>query len=150
MHAQLDQLGNSRRPFLDDGAHDRLLAQAGAGFKGIAHVEFERIFLARDRGNAALSIVRVGLGAVLFGDDGHAAARRDLEREGKARDATAEDKKVELFHVSGNVASGNRSWIDFFTRSSSSGRRRRRLIKRCTASSNSSQSSSGGFGTACH
>src|SRR5204862_6684439 len=35
---------------------------------------------------------------ILLGDDRHAPARRDLQRERKARDAAAEDEVVELFH----------------------------------------------------
>jgi hypothetical protein len=33
-----------------------------------------------------------------FRDDGHAPARRDLQRERQPRDAAAKDEKIELFH----------------------------------------------------
>ena len=80
-HSQLDQLRNARRAFLDDGADDVFLAQSRARRERVAHVQLERILLARDRRDAALRVIRVRLRAVLFGDDGHASARRDLQRK---------------------------------------------------------------------
>jgi hypothetical protein len=64
-------------------------------------VQLERILLARDRRDAALRVIRIRLRAIFFRDDGHAPARRDLQRERKSRDAAAEDEKIELFHQSG-------------------------------------------------
>ncbi|MGD0745830.1 MAG: hypothetical protein ABSA45_11815 [Verrucomicrobiota bacterium] len=34
---------------------------------------------------------------------GHAPARRDLQGERKSRDSAAEDEKIELFHLAGNL-----------------------------------------------
>jgi hypothetical protein len=61
-------------------------------------VQLERIFLARHRRDAALRVIRVRLRAVFFRDDGHAPARRDLQRERQPCDAAAENEIVELFH----------------------------------------------------
>ena len=94
LHAQLDQLGDARRAFLDDRADRRFLAQAGARLERVAHVQLERILFARHGRDAALGVVGVGLGAVLLGDDGHAPVRRDFQRKGKPRDAAAEDQKI--------------------------------------------------------
>ncbi len=59
---------------------------------------FEGILLAGDGGDAALGVIGVGFGAGFLGDNGDAAERRDFQGEGKAGDAAAEDKKVEIFH----------------------------------------------------
>ena len=99
LHAQLDQLRNPRRAFLDDRADGGFLAQAGAGLERVAHVQLEGVLLAGDGGDAALGVVGVGLGAVLLGDDRHAPMRRDLQGEGKPGDAAAEDEKIKLFHL---------------------------------------------------
>ena len=99
MHAQLNQLGDSRRTFLDDCPHDALLAEPGAGFQGVPHVQFDGILLARHRRDPALGIVGVGFSAILFCDDGDAPARRDLQGKGKPRDAAAQHQKVEFFHT---------------------------------------------------
>jgi len=37
--------------------------------------------------------------AVFFRDDGHAPARRDLQRERESRDAATKDEKIKLFHL---------------------------------------------------
>ena len=102
-HAQLDQFLNPRRAFLDDGADDAFLAQTRARRERVAHVQLERILLARHRRDAALRVIGVRLRAVLFGDDGHAPARRDLERERKPRDAAAENEIIKLFHGTGKL-----------------------------------------------
>jgi hypothetical protein len=78
MHSQFDQLGNAGRAFLDDGANDIFFAEAGAGFEGVADMEFKGIFLAGDSRDAALSVVGVGFGAIFFGDDRDASVRRDF------------------------------------------------------------------------
>ena len=98
-HAQLDQLRDARRAFLDDGADDVFLAQARARLQRVAHVQLERILLAGHRRDAALGVVGVRLRAVLLGDDGHAPVRRDLQGERKPRDAAAENEEIELFHL---------------------------------------------------
>ena len=97
-HPQLNQFRDACRAFLDDGADDAFLAQARARRERVAHVQLERILLARHRRDAALRVIGVRLRPVLFRDDGHAPARRDLQREGQPRDAAAENEKVELFH----------------------------------------------------
>ena len=98
-HPQFDQLRNPRRAFPDDGADDLFLAQPRARRERVAHVRLKRILLARHRRDAALGVIGVRLRAVLFGDDGHAPARRDLQREGQPRDAAAENEKIKLFHA---------------------------------------------------
>ena len=98
MHAQLDQLRNARRAILDDRAHGRFLAQAGARFERVAHVQFEGVLLARDGGDAALGVVGIRLGAVLLGDDRHAPVRRDFQRKRQPGNAAAQDKEIELLH----------------------------------------------------
>ena len=100
LHSQLDQFGDSLGPFLDDRANHFFFAQSSAGLQRVADVQLERILLRRDRRDAALGVVRVRLGAIFLRDDGHAPVRRDLQREGQARDAAAEDEKIELLHSS--------------------------------------------------
>ena len=99
VHAQLDQLRNPRRAFLDDRADSRFLAQARAGLQRVAHVQLEGVLLAGDGGDAALGVVGVRLGAVLLGDDRHAPVRGDFQRKGKPRSAAAQDKEIKLLHL---------------------------------------------------
>ena len=50
---------DARRAFLDDGADDVFLAQPRARRERVAHVQLERVFLARHRRDAALGVIRV-------------------------------------------------------------------------------------------
>ena len=86
-------------PSCDDRADDRFLAQAGAGLQRVAHVQLERILLARDRGDAALGVVGVGLRAVLLGDDGHAPVRRDFQRKNKPAMPLPRTRKSNCFMI---------------------------------------------------
>ena len=74
------------------------VAQARARFERVAHMQLERIFLARHRRDAALRVIRVRFRAVLLRDDGHAPARRDFQRKRQPRNAAAEDEIIKLFH----------------------------------------------------
>ena len=89
LHAQFDQLGNARWAFFDDRADRRFLAQPGAGLERVAHVRLEGVLLARHGRNAALGVVGIGLGAVLLGNDGHAAVRGNFQGERKPRNSAA-------------------------------------------------------------
>lgn len=97
--AEFDEFGDSCGAIFDDGADDLGFTEAGSCGEGVADVEFERIFRAGDGGDAALGVVGVGFGAILFGDDGDAAVRGDLEREHQAGDTAAEDEVIVLFHA---------------------------------------------------
>ena len=65
-HAEFDQFLDPRRAFLDNRAHDIFLTQTRARFERVAHVQLERILLARHRRDAALRIIRVRLRAIFF------------------------------------------------------------------------------------
>ena len=78
---------------------DVLVAQAGPGGQGVAHVDFDRVLLAGDGGDAALGVIGVGLGAGFLGDNGHAPQRRDFQGEGKPGDAAAQNQKIKFFHA---------------------------------------------------
>ncbi len=91
LHAQLNQLGDPGGPLFDDRADDVFLAQPGARFKRIAHVQLKRILLAGDRRNASLGIIGVRFGAVLFGDDRNAPVSGNFQSERKSSDATAQN-----------------------------------------------------------
>lgn len=107
-HAEFDQLMDPRRTFLDDRSDHAFLAQSRAGQEGVANVQIEGILLARHRRDAALGVIGVGFRAILFGDDGDASARRDLECKRKSRDAAAKDEIVELFHGDGKTLTQRR------------------------------------------
>ena len=100
LHSQLDQFGDSLRPFLNNCPDHFLFAESRARLQRVTHVQLERVLLRGDRRDAALGIVRIRFGAVFLRDDGHAPVRRDFQREGQARDAAAEDEKIELLHSS--------------------------------------------------
>jgi hypothetical protein len=89
VHAQFDQFGDARGPFLDDRSDRGFLAQAGARLERIAHVQLEGIFFAGHGRDAALGVIGVGFRAVFFGDDRNAAMRRHFQRIGQAGDAAA-------------------------------------------------------------
>ena len=109
-HAEVDEFGDARGPFLDDGADDGFLAKPGARFERVAHMHLHGVFLAGDSGDAALGVVGVGFGAVFFGDDGHPPAWRDLEGKSQPGDAAAEDEIVKLFH---SIRSGINLGLEF-------------------------------------
>ncbi len=102
-HSQVDEFGDARRAFLDDRPNNILVAETGAGFERVAHVHLERIFFARDCGDAALGVVGVRFGARFLGDDGHATERRDFQCERKSRDAAAKNQKIKLFHLQSRI-----------------------------------------------
>ncbi len=108
LHAQGDQLGDARRPFLDDGADDAFLAEARAGHQGVPHVHFEGVFLARDGGDAALGVIGVRVGALLLRDDRHGAVLGRLQGEGQAGDAGADDQIIELLNRAGHDIASRR------------------------------------------
>ena len=78
---------------------DVFVAQAGPGRQGVAHMDFHRVLLARDGGDAALGVIGVGLGAGFFGDNGDAPQRRDFQGEGKSRNAAAQNQEIKVFHA---------------------------------------------------
>ncbi len=95
-HPEIDQFRDARRSLLNDGAHHVFPAQARAGFERVAHVHLDGIFLAGDRGDAALGVVRVRFRAVLLGDDGHAPAAGHLEGEGQSSHPAADHQVIEI------------------------------------------------------
>ena len=98
LHPRFHQLGDPRRPFLDDGARHLFVAQPGPGRQRVAHVHFHRVLLAGDGGDAALRVIGIGLRARFLGDNRHPSQRRDLQGEGKPRNAAAEHKEIEVLH----------------------------------------------------
>ena len=89
LHAELDQFLDAGRALLHNATHNCLVAKLATGVERIAHVALERVLLARDGGDSALSVVGVGLSAVLFGDDRDGAGVGDLESKRQTGDATA-------------------------------------------------------------
>ena len=96
--AQVHQLLDPGRAFADHHPHRCLVTQAGARLERVRDVQREAVLGARDAGHAALRPggVRVGRGA--FGDDGHVAECRGLQRETQPRHAAADDDKIEALH----------------------------------------------------
>ena len=96
LHAKLDQLVDSGRAFLDDTAHDRLIAQPAPGGERVAHMALERILLARHGGNATLRVVGIRLGPAFLRDDCNRAGVGHLERKRQPGDAAAQHQKIKL------------------------------------------------------
>ena len=96
LHAELDQFLDAGRAFLDNAAHDLLIAQPSSGGKGVAHVALERVLLACDGGDAALCVVGVGLGPAFLRDDRDGAGVGDLESKRQPGDAAAQHQKIKL------------------------------------------------------
>src|SRR5690606_4344514 len=93
---ELHQLSDALGPLLDDKLDNLPVAQSGSGLEGIADVALERILWRHHGRNAALSVVRVGLDAVLFRDDGHTAVLGDAEGIRESRHPAADDEKINL------------------------------------------------------
>ncbi len=90
-HQSVDLAGTVEDDPLDHAG----VAQAGTGLQRVPDVGGEGVVGPHDAGDAALRVVGARLAPLLLRDDGHGAAVRDLEGEGEARDAAAEDQEVE-------------------------------------------------------
>ena len=55
---------------------------------------FKAILLAGDRSNATLGIVGIGLGFLLFGDDGDSTSFCELKGTGQTGDTTSQNEKI--------------------------------------------------------
>jgi hypothetical protein len=57
-------------------------------------MQFQVVVLSQYGGYAALGQISVGIRSFLFGNDGHRTGIRDLQREGEAGDAAADDQEI--------------------------------------------------------
>ena len=85
MQSEFHQLANPRRAFRHDRAHGRFVAKPGAGFERVAHMQLERIFVARHAGDAALRPGRIRIGAFAFCDHRDRAVLRRFQGKTQAR-----------------------------------------------------------------
>ncbi|MNE36913.1 hypothetical protein D3C80_1307470 [compost metagenome] len=81
---------------LDGETHRILAAQAGAGGEGVLHVRFDVVAVVEYRRHAALGPVGRAAGEVALAQHGHAQVRRQVEGEGQAGAAAADDQYVVL------------------------------------------------------
>ena len=76
------------------------VAEPGAGFERVAHVQLEGILLARYARDAALRPGGVGLRAFAFGDDRDRPVPGRLQGKGQSGDAAADDDEIVFLHGS--------------------------------------------------
>src|SRR3954466_13153955 len=89
MQSELDQILDPRRRFGHNRTDDLLIAQTCAGFERIAHVQLERIFVARHARDAALRPRRIRVAPFAFRDYRDRSVPRGLQGEAQARDSAA-------------------------------------------------------------
>ena len=70
------------------------MAEARAGDDRVGLVSGKAVGVRKDRGDATLRVLGVGLVAVSFGHDQNGADAREVERERQACDAAAENEEV--------------------------------------------------------
>ncbi|MNM74836.1 hypothetical protein D3C81_866010 [compost metagenome] len=80
----------------DGEAHRVLAAQAGAGGQGVLHVRFDVVAVVEYPGHAALRPVGRAAGQVALAQHGHAQVGRQVEGQGQAGAAAADDEDVVL------------------------------------------------------
>ena len=105
-----DQFLHTRRTFLNNRAHNLLVAEAGARFERVPQVQFEGILARHHRRNAALCVVGVAFGAVLLRDDGDAAFGCNLQGKGQPGNSTAEHDEIELADQFSHFGSLLQAW----------------------------------------
>ena len=99
---------NARTPATGlEGACART-AQPGACDQGVVDVAVEAVLhRIEHRRDTPLGVARVALGQRAFGQDGDAAVRSGVERQGQAADAGADDEEVEaIVHAGDDSAVG--------------------------------------------
>src|SRR5439155_12879541 len=99
LQTEFYQFANPLRTFHDNRAHDRLVTQAGARFKRIAHVQLKRIFITRHTSNPALrpGSICVRAFAFRYNRDGPVLCRFQCKTQ--ARDTAADHHEIVLFHA---------------------------------------------------
>src|SRR5262249_32167833 len=99
MQTEFDQLADARRSFRYDCAHCSLITETGTRLQRIADMQLERIFVARDAGNAALGPRRIRVGPFAFRDHRNRTVLRRLQRKTQPRDAASDDNEIVLLHL---------------------------------------------------
>src|SRR5256714_11097604 len=95
--AVLDQLGDVARPLFDQRLDGFCIAESGAGVEGILIMQLDRVVVAQDDGDAALRVLGVRLGDLIFGEHRHAPEASERDRGAQPGDAAADDNKISLF-----------------------------------------------------
>gem|GEM_PF-5405939 len=115
LHPQLHDLAHPLGSLRDDRPDNLLIAQPVPGGQRVGHVQVEIVRGRGHRGDPALRVVGIRLGAVLLGDHANAPSPPgQAEGEAEAGDPAADDDGVEVegFHRIGNgegkTAEGNR------------------------------------------
>ncbi len=94
---------------LDHVAGDFGVAQSRAGDHGVADVVLGRVVLGEHRGNAALGPVGGAVQEFALGDDADFLAVGQIERDGEAGQAAADDRDIETRH--GSLAGSERGSV---------------------------------------
>ena len=109
--AERDQLGDARRPFVDEHADGFDIAETGARGEGVGEVEVGGVLVvAENGGDAALRPAGGGLLEFAFREDTDAQARRrGAHGRGQSGDAGTENEQVEVCHLTKALHSRERA-----------------------------------------
>src|SRR5438132_1112847 len=100
LQTEFHQFANPLWTFGDNRAHDRFVTQAGARFERIAHVQLERIFIARHAGDTTLRPGSVCIGALAFCDYNDRPMLCRFQCKTQAGDTAADHDEIVLLHPS--------------------------------------------------
>src|ERR1043166_2931492 len=94
LHAELYQILNPRRRFGHDRADNLLVAQTRAGFERVAHVQLERIFIARHARDAALRPRGIRVRTLAFRNHCDRSILRRLQGKAQPGDTASYDDEI--------------------------------------------------------
>ena len=92
--APIQQLPDIAGSLGDHDIHRVGIAEPGARIERVGHVQRRGVVRAHRRGNAALRVAGVALGAAGFGEEQHLSASDEIGRGAKARNPAADDHVV--------------------------------------------------------
>ena len=92
--APVEELAHVVRPLVDEHLDRRHVAQAGAGLERVVAVQVDAVVGPQRRGNAALRVSGVALGAVGLGDQQDRAVRHQVNGRTQAGDAAADHDEI--------------------------------------------------------
>ncbi len=91
-----DQPFDGGAAVFDDVAGRRFVAEAGARDQGVVDMLVMAVVRVEHRGDAALCPVACAFGQRAFADDDHAAVIGEMQGDGQARQATADNGNIEI------------------------------------------------------
>src|SRR6266511_1998879 len=98
LQTELYELADAFRTFGHNCTHNHLVTQAGASFERIAHMQLERIFIARHTGDPALRPGGICVGAFAFRYNSYRSVLRRFQCKTQAGDTAANHHEIVFLH----------------------------------------------------